>query len=199
MCPKGLDRGYVQVYTGDGKGKTTAALGLALRAVGRGLSVLMIQFMKHWGYGEHLAARRLEPELRIVQVGKPYLIAREEDLDEEAREALGDEIVVFPPGEPPDEVVRLAREGVRLARRALEADEVDLLILDEINVAVHYDLIGVDEVLDLIDARPESMELVLTGRCAPTEVVERADLVTEMKEIKHYYRQGVMARRGIEE
>ncbi|MFW5896928.1 MAG: cob(I)yrinic acid a,c-diamide adenosyltransferase, partial [Bacillota bacterium] len=197
MPPEGWDRGYVQVYTGDGKGKTTAALGLALRAIGRGLKVLMIQFMKHWGYGEHLAARRLEPDLEIVQAGKPYLIAREEDLDEETREALGDEVVVFPPGKPPEEVVRLARDGVKLARRALEDGEVDLLILDEINVAVHYDLISIDDVLDLIDSRPPAMELVLTGRCAPKELVERADLVTEMKEIKHYYRRGVMARRGI--
>ena len=189
----------MQVYTGNGKGKTTAALGLALRAVGRDLRVLMIQFMKHWGYGEHLGAKRLEPEFRIIQVGKPYLIAREGEIDAATREQLGDDVVIFPPGAPPKEVLDLARRGMELAFEATEDPDLDVLILDEINVALHFGLIPLADVLALLDARPGELEIVLTGRHAPAEVLERADLVTEMREIKHYFARGVGARRGIEE
>ncbi len=199
MSGDGMEKGYVQVYTGDGKGKTTAALGLSMRAVGRGLRVMMIQFMKRWGYGEHIAARRLEPELTIVQVGKPYLIAREGEMDEATREMVSDDVVIFPPGEPPSEILDLACEGMDLARETLVGGKVDVLILDEINVALHYGLVQLDEVLDLLDERPDNVEVVLTGRGAPIEIIDRADLVTEMKEIKHYFRDGVFARRGIEE
>ena len=199
MPRRRLERGCVQVYTGNGKGKTTAALGLAVRAVGRDLRVLMIQFMKHWGYGEHLGAKRLEPELRIVQVGKPYLIAREGEMDAATREQLGDDVVVFPPGEPPEEVLVPARRGMELAFEALEDGDLDLLILDEINVALHFGLVPIEDVLALLDARPAGLEMVLTGRNAPAEILDRADLVTEMREIKHYFSRGVAARRGIEE
>jgi len=194
-----LERGYVQVYTGNGKGKTTAALGLSIRAIGRGLKVLMIQFMKHWGYGEHLAVRRLEPDLRIEQVGKPYLIAREGELDEETRAMIGKDVVIFPPGEPPEEVVRLAQSGLARAREALEKGEADIVVLDEINVALHYGILQVHEVLDLLDARPLNVEIVLTGRGAPRDIIDYADLVTKMCEVKHYFADGVQSRRGIEE
>lgn len=173
-----LERGYVQIYTGDCKGKTTAALGLALRAVGRGLSVCMIQFMKGGGpYGEHLAAERLAPLLRIIPTGRPGWVNRDDP-------------------DPAD--VSAAQEALRLARRALREEEWDILILDEICGAISFGLIPVTDVMALIDEKPLRTELVLTGRNAPPELVDRADLVTEMRMVKHYYRAGVPARIGIE-
>jgi cob(I)alamin adenosyltransferase len=173
-----LTQGHVQVYTGNGKGKTTAALGLALRAVGRGLKVCMVQFIKGGGqYGEHLAAERLAPLLTIHQTGRDNWIYKD-NLD------------------PED--VRIARETLDLARQVLIGGEFDLVILDEINGAVWFGLIDVEDVLELMAARPEKVELVLTGRSAEPRVIEAADLVTEMVEVKHYFQAGVMARVGIE-
>ena len=173
-----LEKGQVQVYTGNGKGKTTAALGLALRAVGRGLRVCMVQFIKGGGeYGEHLAAERLAPLLTIHQTGRDCWIFKDK-LD------------------PED--IRIARETLELARRALTGGQYDLVILDEINGAAWFGLIGVEDILELIAARPERTELVLTGRSADPRVIEAADLVTEMVEVKHYYQAGVQARIGIE-
>lgn len=193
-----LGPGATHVYTGDGKGKTTAALGLALRAVGRNLNVLIIQFMKRWGYGEHLSARHLEPRLTIIQVGKPYFVAHEDQLDESTRADVED-VAVFPPGSPPPELVEQAGEGLQRARRAFADHSHDVVILDEINMALYYELVAEDDVLDLIRMRPDGVELVLTGRRAPDSVVDIADLVTEMREIKHYWTKGLSARRGIEE
>ncbi len=174
----GLEQGLVQVYTGDGKGKTTASLGLALRAVGRGLRVCMIQFIKGGGqYGEHLAAQKLAPLLTIHQTGRDGWIFRDK-LD---------------PGD-----IRIARESLDLAYKTLTGGEYDLLILDEINGAVWFGLLEVEDVLGLIGVKPPHMELVITGRGADERVIAAADLVTEMKEIKHYYQQGVQARIGIE-
>ncbi len=173
-----LERGQVQVYTGDGKGKTTAALGLALRAVGRGLKVCMIQFIKGGGeYGEHLAAEKLAPLLTIHQTGRDGWIHKEK-LD------------------PED--IRIAKETLDLAISTLSAGEYDLVILDEINGAVWFGLLDVADILQLIKLKPATVELVLTGRSADPQVIEAADLVTEMREIKHYYQQGVPARVGIE-
>lgn len=173
-----LTQGRTQVYTGDGKGKTTAALGLALRAVGRGLKVSMIQFIKGGGaYGEHLAAARLAPQLVIHQTGRDGWIRRDR-LDAED--------------------LRIAAETLAQARQTLAAGEHDLVILDEINGAAWFGLIEVDDILALIAAKPPHVELVLTGRNADARVIAAADLVTEMVEIKHYYRQGVPARVGIE-
>ncbi|MFO8060565.1 MAG: cob(I)yrinic acid a,c-diamide adenosyltransferase [Bacillota bacterium] len=194
-----LGDGAVQVYTGNGKGKTTAALGLAMRAVGRGLRVLMIQFMKRWGYGEHLAAGRLRPELSIVQVGKPYFVAREGEIDPETRASMGEDVRVFAPGSPPEELVRGAEEGLARAEWAMRERTADIIILDEINVALHFELVSLDRVLEVVRGRPDGVELVLTGRNAPEELLEVADLVTEMREVKHYWRRGLGARRGIEE
>lgn len=173
-----MEQGRVQVYTGNGKGKTTAALGLALRAVGRGFKVCMVQFIKGGGeYGEHEAARRLAPLLTIHQTGRDNWIFKDK-LD------------------PED--IRVAQEALVLARQALTSGDYDLVILDEINGAVWFGLLSVEDILDLMAARPASVELVLTGRSADPRVIEAADLVTEMTEVKHYYQQGVPARIGIE-
>lgn len=173
-----LERGFIQVYTGNGKGKTTAALGLAFRAVGRGLRVIMIQFMKGGGpYGEHAAAERLAPDLTIIPTGRPGWVNREN---------------------PDPEDVRLAREALETARRAVTGGEYDLVILDEVNGAVSFGLLSVDDVLGIMGVKPALVELVLTGRNADERIIAASDLVTEMHEVKHYYKAGVAARIGIE-
>lgn len=172
-----LEQGCVQVYTGNGKGKTTASLGLALRAVGRGLKVCVFQFIKGGGrYGEHLAAEKLAPLLTIIQTGRPGWV-NTKDITEDRR---------------------TAQEALVQAQELLTSGEFDLFICDEINGAVGFGLIDVEQVLDLISRKPEKTELVLTGRNADERVIEAADLVTEMREIKHYYKAGVPARTGIE-
>ncbi len=173
-----MERGLVQVYTGNGKGKTTAALGLALRAVGRGFKVCVVQFIKGGGaYGEHMAARQLKPLLTIHQTGRDGWIRK---------------------GSLEDKDIHIARESLELARKAINSGVYDMVILDEINGAVWFGLFPVEDVLQIIESKPTSVELVLTGRNADEMVVEAADLVTEMSEIKHYYQQGVNARIGIE-
>jgi len=173
-----LEQGLIQVYTGNGKGKTTASLGLALRGVGRELMVCMIQFMKGGGpYGEQVAAKRLAPYLTIVQTGRPGWVNKEN---------------------PHESDKTLAAEALELARTALTGGDYDLVILDEINGAVSMGLLPVEALLDLMRAKPQHVELVLTGRNADARVIEAADLVTEMREIKHYYNAGVKARIGIE-
>ncbi len=173
---KRLPRGYVQVYTGDGKGKTTAALGLALRASGRGMRVYIGQFMKGQHYGE-LEALRDYPLITIEQYGDVRCIHREEVT--------------------PDHVTQ-AHQGLERAREAMLSGQYDIVVLDEVNVTIWFGLLDVEEVLAFIDQRPEHVEMILTGRRAPQELIERADLVTEMREVKHYYQQGVLARKGIE-
>ena len=173
-----MKKGFVQVYTGNGKGKTTAALGLALRAVGHGLKVLMIQFMKgSVQYGEIESAKKLAPYLTIKQVGRETFISK---------------------SNPDPKDLQLAQEGFSIAKKAIQNKEYDIVILDEINLAVDYDLIPLTEILQLMDSKPEEIELILTGRNAKREILERADLVTEMVDRKHYYDKGVPAREGIE-
>ena len=171
-----MERGYVQVYTGDGKGKTTAALGLTLRASAAGLKVFFGQFMKGQDYSELKAMRRLEGVV-LEQFGDPGWVFKGK-LKPAQRE--------------------MAMAGLARARAVLGSGEFDLVILDEINMAVWFELITEAEVLALIDSRPTGVELVLTGRRAAEAVIARADLVTEMREVKHYYTQKVSARRGIE-
>ena len=167
----------VQVYTGNGKGKTTAALGLALRAVGHGKRVFMLQFMKGSpDYGEVQAARLL-PGFTLVQSGLPTFVNK---------------------AAPSSEDLRLAAAGLARARQEIAAGGWDMVILDEINVAVDYGLLQVEDVIGLIAARPPAMELVLTGRYAPDRIVALADLVTEVRLVKHPYYRGVGAREGIE-
>jgi cob(I)alamin adenosyltransferase len=173
-----MKKGLVQVYTGNGKGKTTAALGLALRAVGHGLKVLMIQFMKgNVQDGELESAKKLAPYLTIKQVGRETFISK---------------------SNPDPKDLQLAQEGFGMARKAIENREYNIVILDEINLAVDYGLIPIAEILHLIDSKPEEIELILTGRNVRREILEKADLVTDMVDRKHYYDKGVPAREGIE-
>ncbi len=168
--------GYLQVYTGDGKGKTTAALGLALRAAGAGLRVYIAQFVKGMLYSEIKALERFEDQITVRQFGRRCFIC----------------------GAPEPEDVEAARSGLKEAGKALTSGAYDLVILDEASIAVHFDLFSADELLSVAKTRPASVELVVTGRNAPASLIEAADLVTEMREVKHYYLKGVQARKGIE-
>lgn len=171
-------KGLVQVYTGDGKGKTTAALGLALRAAGRGMRVLIVQFMKPpESTGEHFALKKLGGRIEVRAVGQPKWLGADRFDPEDAE---------------------LAGKGLAEAREAMLSGDVDLLVLDEVNVAVHFHLLRVEDVLALLRDRPENVEVVLTGRRAAPELIEAADLVTEMRPIKHPFDQGMEAREGIE-
>ena len=173
-----LGRGFVHVYTGDGKGKTTAALGLAMRAAGHGLMVEIFQFMKgNILYGELVSARILSPYVKIRQVGRETFVNRENIAPED---------------------LRLARQGWEEAKEVILRRKADIVILDEINCAMDFNLIPVMEVLEVIRVKPYDIELVLTGRNAPAEIIKAADLATEMLQIKHYYFEGVEARTGIE-
>ncbi|SJZ94648.1 cob(I)alamin adenosyltransferase [Cetobacterium ceti] len=169
-------KGYVHVYTGNGKGKTTASLGLAVRALGNNMKVYMGQFMKGQKYGE----------LNVLEkLGVPV-------------ERFGTENCIISP-EHVQEVDRIkAKNGYLRAKEILLSDEYDIVILDEICICPYFNLISTDEILQLIDLKPERTELILTGRYAPERVIERADLVTEMLEVKHYYYNGILARNGIE-
>ncbi|MGI6366311.1 MAG: cob(I)yrinic acid a,c-diamide adenosyltransferase [Bacillota bacterium] len=191
-------RGYVQVYTGNGKGKTTAAMGLALRALGAGKKVLFMQFMKARGYSEHKMLEELSPNLTLKTLGKPFFVIEEGAMPEEELAKWRKQAVIFPPGQPPAEYVQLMKEGLDMAREALRGKEYQLVVLDELVVALHFGLVQWEDICSLIDQKSHDVELVLTGRGAPPELIEKADLVTEMREIKHYFTQGVQARRGIE-
>ena len=172
--------GFVIVYTGDGKGKTTAALGMAFRAVGRGWKVLMVQFMKGtWHYAELDTAKRLAPDLEIVPMGMGfYKILDDHHTEEEHREA--------------------ATAALQFAHDKMLSGEYDLLILDEVNNALNTGLLSLDQVMRFLDSKPPDFNIVLTGRGAPPELIERADLVTEMREVKHPYQKGIFAQKGID-
>lgn len=167
----------IQIYTGSGKGKTTAALGLALRAVGHGMNVIMIQFMKgKINYGELEAAKSL-PGLTIEQYGRPDFVN---------------------PENPTDEDKEFARDALARARDVIKKKKFDIIILDEINVAVAFGLVSVSEVIDILKNVPRHKELILTGRYMPEEFAEYADLISEIKEVKHHFQKGTSARKGIE-
>uniref|UniRef100_A0A7C6AGR9 Cob(I)yrinic acid a,c-diamide adenosyltransferase n=1 Tax=candidate division WOR-3 bacterium TaxID=2052148 RepID=A0A7C6AGR9_UNCW3 len=167
----------IQIYTGDGKGKTTAALGLALRAVGHGKKVIMLQFMKgKINYGELKSAKLLK-NFRIEQYGRPDFVDKDH---------------------PAKIDIELARKGFERAKEIIKAKKYDILILDELNVAVDYGLISVKEVVELLKKIPKKMEIIITGRYMPEEFKEYADLVSEVCEVKHYFQRGVKARKGIE-
>jgi cob(I)alamin adenosyltransferase len=167
--------GYIHLYTGNGKGKSTAAMGLALRAAGSGMRVFVAQFVKGMHYSELDTLNRI-PEIEVKQYGLDCFI------------------VNLPT--PAD--IDAARKGLKEVNWLISNHEYDMVILDEVCIALYYHLFEIEEVLTLIQGKPETMELVLTGRYAPPELIEIADLVTEMTEIKHYYSKGIKARKGIE-
>jgi len=169
-------KGYIQVYTGNGKGKTTAAIGLAIRAAGAGLKVFIAQFIKMGEYSEINALKRFSDLITIEQYG------------------LG----LFTKGKPSPEDIQAARKGLERIEKIIDLRKYHVIILEEANVAVSYGLFSVKDLLKIIDKKPDDVEIVITGRDARPEIIERADLVTEMKEIKHYYQKGVRARVGIE-
>ncbi len=171
-----LKKGYTQVYTGNGKGKTTAALGLALRAAGNGMKVFIGQFVKGMQYSEIKSLEKFSDNITVRQFGRGCFIKKD----------------------PEDEDIRCAREGLEELKEAIACGKYDVVILDEINIATYFKLLSVKEVMGLIEDKPKDLELILTGRLAHKDIIARADLVTEMQEVKHYYQQGVLARAGIE-
>lgn len=177
MNSRSHELGLIQVFTGDGKGKTTAALGEALRACGHGFRVLIVQFMKgDIKYGEITSAPHV-PNLEIRQFGLPTFVKK---------------------GEPSEADLRLARKGFAFARRAIEEATHDMVILDELNVAIDYGLIAIDDVLELLRERPPGIEIIITGRYAPKEIIDIADLVSNIEEVKHPYQKGIIGRKGVE-
>ena len=187
----------IQVYTGDGKGKTTAAIGLAVRAVGAGMKVLFLQFMKSKYYSEQDVLEKM-PGVTLKMLGKPCFIVKKGMLSDEEIAAWGDEIEVFEEGNPPQDYAAMMKAGVEEAREALRSQAYDLIVLDEYNVAAFFGLISKEDTQSLLDEYTGQAELVFTGRNAPQEILDAADLITEMKEVRHYYHKGVEARKGIE-
>ncbi len=166
----------IQVYTGNGKGKTTAALGIAFRALGYGKKIFMIQFMKSAKSGEVSTAKAF-PQFRIVSFGRNRFLHRRSSSQQD---------------------VALALKALAQARDVMLKGEYDIVILDELNTAVDFGLLKVEEVMEVIKAGPKNLEIIITGRNAPREFIQTADLVSEIKEVKHYYRRGTKARAGIE-
>lgn len=171
-----MRKGYIQVYTGDGKGKTTAALGLAVRAAGAGHRVFIAQFIKKRRCSEHRALERFSDLITLKQYGKGFILKRDPDSSD----------------------ISAAQKGIRELRTIITSGEYNLVVLDEANVAVHHKLISAEDILDLMASKHKSTELVITGRYADDRVINSADLVTEMKPVRHYASKGVRARVGIE-
>lgn len=171
----GIGKGYVQVYTGNGKGKTTAALGIALRSLCAGNKVFFGQFMKGQDYSE-LKAPEYFDKLEIEQFGTPDFLT----------------------GKPTAADIENAKKGLQRMKEILSSGKYDMVVFDEINTALYFELVALDDVIDVLNLKPEGTEVILTGRYAPQGIIDKADLVTEMLEIKHYYNAGVGARVGIE-
>jgi cob(I)alamin adenosyltransferase len=171
-----MHKGYIQVYTGNGKGKTTAALGLALRAAGAGYKIFIGQFIKKKRCSEHKMLERFKDLITVKQYGTGFLRGES----------------------PTGSEIESARKGLEEVKRIIISKMYDVVILDEINIATHYNLFSIEELLDVLDIKPRAVELILTGRYADKKIIDKADLVTEMKEIKHYKKKGVKARVGIE-
>ncbi len=171
-----LKKGFIHVYTGNGKGKTTAAIGVGIRATGEGLKVIMIQFMKGRRYSEIDALQHMK-NFTVVQFGRDEFVSKEK----------------------PDQIdIDLAQQGLLYAKDVVQKGQYDLVILDEINVAVDFHLISLEDLITLIDMKPETVELILTGRYASPEIIKHADIVSEILEIKHPYQTGVQSRKGID-
>lgn len=172
----GKEKGYIHVYTGDGKGKTTAAVGLAVRAVGAGKKIYIAQFVKGMIYSEIKALLQYLPSIEAKQYGLDCFINRE----------------------PKQEDILAAQKGLKEVAEIIKLGDYDVVVLDEVTIGIYYKLFSVDEVVNVLKLKPEQTEIVITGRYAPNELIELADLVTEMKEIKHYYQKGVLSREGID-
>lgn len=172
---KTFKKGYVQVYTGNGKGKTTAAIGLSIRAAGAGLNVLFVQFVKGLEYSEHKALKKFD-NITVKQFGRGNFIH----------------------SKPTKDDIKKAEEGYNFVVNAFKENKYNIIVLDEANIAVFFKLFSSDDLIRLIKLKPDDAELIITGRYASEDVINAADLVTEMREIKHYYTKGVAARTGIE-
>ena len=170
----------VVVYTGGGKGKTTAALGMVLRAVGHNQKICMIQFIKgSWHYGEKNSSKRLSPEFELITTGKGFVGILDDNSPKEKHE-------------------KVAKEAIKICQEKIQSEKYDTIILDEVNYAINLDLIKANDIIELIKSKPPGLNLVLTGNYAAPEIIELADLVTEMKEIKHPFRNGIKAKKGID-
>ncbi len=174
------EKGLVIVYTGKGKGKTTAALGMAIRAIGYGHKTCMIQFIKgSWHYGEMDASKRLEPDFELIAVGKGF-------------------VGILDDTSPKDEHKKIAQEAIRISKEKIHSGNYQIVILDEINYAIKLGLVDVNDVIDLIKNKPQKLNLVLTGNYANQQIIKISDLVTEMREIKHPFQLGIKAKKGID-
>ena len=172
--------GLVIVYTGNGKGKTTAALGLSLRAIGYEHKVCMLQFIKgSWHYGEMDSSKKLGPNFELIAVGKGF-------------------VGILDDSSPREEHEKYASEALKICREKIFSEKYDVIILDEVNYAINLGLLDVKEIIKLIKEKPDKLDLVLTGNHAKEEIIELADLVTEMKEIKHPFKSGIKAKKGID-
>lgn len=170
------NRGFIQVYTGNGKGKTTAAIGLAVRAVGAKKKVFIAQFVKGMVYSEIEVLRQLTPAIKVNLYGKDCFISRE----------------------PSEEDIQAAKNGLKEVSEIIHSEQYDVIILDEATIAVNFNLFSIDDLIAVLRQKPIQTEIIITGRYAPPELVELADLVTDMTEVKHYYTSGVLSRKGIE-
>lgn len=180
ICQNMPEKGIIIVYTGKGKGKTTAALGIVLRAVGHGYKVGMIQFIKgEWYYGELTSSKRLEPEFELIAAGRGFVGIIDDD-------------------HPIEDHQKAAKDAIEVAKQKIASGNYDIMILDEINYAAKLNLISQQDILDIIAAKPEKTSLVLTGNFVPEAIIAAADLVTEMREIKHPYQRGIKAKKGID-
>ncbi len=169
-------QGQIHIYTGNGKGKTTAALGLAIRAVGAGKKVFFAQFVKGKSYSEIKFVEKYVPSITLKQYGLGCFIVKDPTLQD----------------------LEAARKGLTEVLSIIKSDKYDVIVLDEANIAMHYKLFSVEELIDIISNKREETEIIITGRYAPDKLIQMADLVTDMREVKHYYNKGIEARKGIE-
>ncbi len=173
-----MEKGFIQIYTGNGKGKTSAAIGLSVRAAGAGLKTYFVQFMKVFPYSELESLKQLSEFIEIEQFGKDDFIFRKEEPNEEEKNE--------------------AMRGLIRAEEKMLSGEFDLVILDEICVSIYFKLFTIEQVTEFLEKKPSNVELILTGRYCPESIVEKADLVSKIEEVKHYYTQGVLSRKGID-
>jgi cob(I)alamin adenosyltransferase len=175
-----IDKGLIIIYYGNGKGKTTAALGVALRAIGYNHNVCMIQFIKgEWDYGELYSSNKLKPNFELIVTGKGFI------------GIIDDDHLI-------EEHIQSSKNALKIAREKISSNKYNTIILDEINYALKLNLITEKEIIDLLDSKPTELNIIMTGNYLPDKILEIADLVTEMKEVKHPYKKGIKAKKGID-